>query len=1043
MKTPKRQTPRSPVRRPARSARAPAAAAAADPARGHVLPAAEVEKALLAGTQVAALETYFGEEAYAELQSLARQAASRGVRGGPRVLVIPGTMGTKLGVLGGGLFGMSDVFWLDPCDIALGNLPRLSLRDGEQAVTAMEPILLFYLRLKLRLRAAGFDAEFWGYDWRHSIADSATRLRAHLAKEPAREVHLVAHSMGGLVARAALKRGAPKVKKLIMLGTPNHGAFAATQAIRGTLASVRKLAALDPLHTAEELCEKAFNTFPSTYSLLPSPERFSKLDLYDATRWPKDGARFDPALLEHARRTQALFGPADERHFLIAGVNQATVTDLDLGAGGFVYTESADGDGTVPLDLARLEGAATWYAEEEHGSLPSNAIVTRAVIDILNTGTTAVLPREWDRTRCAPVLRRTTDAELRAAIPAGKRSSEVSSREFRNLLAPLLSTETHEAATATAGTPGTSPAGALFNAARPLALDQVVVGRRRQKRLEICIAEGDIAEVNARALVLGLFREVAPGGAALAIDQRLDGAIGDFVNRRMFSGNVGELFILPTGRHPLQADLVLFAGLGAFDRFNVEILQLVAENTIRTLIRTNVEDFATVLLGSGTGVEAIDSLRHLLEGFVRAIRDLDTDAGVRRVTFCIRDPGKCREAAAELFRLAGTELFHEIEVSFETRVLPSTLSRQAPSRLAAAGPGGEPVYLIVRQERSTAAGLVLRSSALTAGTKAAVITGERTVKKGDLDKLLAVLGTPSFVPSRMPEVGAQLSNLLLADEVLAVLPAFAANPLVVVHDGPASRIPWELLQIGGRFPVLEAGITRRYLADNLSVAKWLEARRQSPQLRLLLVVNPNRGEYLSLPGAEEEGERVKALFKGELGVDITERSGADATRAALLQDFRSGKYDVVHYAGHAAFDPANPGGSGLLCHGGEILGGSDLAGLGNLPNLVVFNACESGRVRGGKGREAVTQQAERATGLAEAFLRGGVANYVGTYWPVGDGPAVTFATTFYPALLRGQSVGEALRAARRTVQENEKTIDWADYIHYGNQDFVLKTGESR
>lgn len=999
-----------------------------------------MEKALIAHTAVAALETYFGEKNYAEVQTLAHQAASLSARGGQRVLIIPELMGTQLGhpVVKPAL--PEEFYWIAPVTLALGHVSHLSFRESNRALVALDPIGLYYLKLKLRLRTAGFDADLWGYDWRESIEKSAARLLATLLQEPAKEIHLVAHGLGGLIARAALKKKARKIKRLIMLGTPQHGTYLAAQILQGTLPSLRSLAAMDPQHTPEQLGEKTFNTFPSTYQLLPGPKVFSKFDLFDPSQWPKGGPKLDAKRLAEAARMQALLAPPDPRFSLIVGVNQKTVTDIDQVGGEFVYTEQLNGDGVVPLDSALLPGVLTWFVDEQHGSLPNNPSVARAVIDLLNTGETPQLSRETPRDPGGFPGRKTTDSELRLAIPNTKRSGEMSSREFREILAPFLSSDAKD--TAEESSPPCATA-APFAAARPLDLNQLVVGRRRQKRIDICVAEGDVTEVNARAIVLGLFRQVAPGGAALALDQRLDGAIAEFVNRRMFSGNVGELFILPTGRHPVQADLVLFAGLGAFDHFNFEVLQLVAENTIRTLIRTNVEDFATVLLGSGTGMDALDSLHHLLEGFIKGIRDVDNAHPIRRITLCVRDPDRCREVAAELFRMAGTDLFTDIEVTLESKTLPATIIRDRSGPLEIVSDSPEPAYLIVRQEGASKDLLLFRSSLLTSGAKATVITGQRLVSAKKLNQQLSVLGTAGFGPANFSEFGETLARELLAEEVLAVLPTVADRPLIIVHDAAAGRIPWELLHVGGRSPVLEKGLTRRYFADNLSVAKWLESRRRNPKLKMLLVTNPNRGETTSLSGAEEEGSRVGKLFAGDPSIEVTVRGGSDATRAALIQDFRSGAYDLVHYAGHAYFDPQEPERSGILCHGGEVLSGADLAGLGNLPNLVVFNACESGRVRStatkAKALPHITRQLEKTTGMAEAFLRGGVANYIGTYWSVGDAAAVTFATTFYPALLRGETVGAALLGARRAVKEKDGTADWADYLHYGNQNFVLKT----
>ena len=245
--------------------------------------------------------------------------------------------------------------------------------------------------------------------------------------------------------------------------------------------------------------------------------------------------------------------------------------------------------------------------------------------------------------------------------------------------------------------------------------------------------------------------------------------------------------------------------------------------------------------------------------------------------------------------------------------------------------------------------------------------------------------------------------------------------------------------MNGWVPAIDRGLSRRYLAGNLSVAKWLEQRQRTEKLTLLLVVNPTQ----DLPGAEKEGERIESLFGGaQPGVVMEKVHGPQATKAELLQKFRSGAYDVVHYAGHAFFDPRVPARSGILCHGKEVLSGADLAAIGNLPSLVFFNACEAGRIRKPPEKKIqnlnIEKRLERTVGLAEAFLRGGVANYVGTYWPVGDESAGAFAQTFYTELLRQQTIGAALLAGREKVRVELESVDWADYIHYGSYDFALK-----
>jgi CHAT domain-containing protein len=261
-------------------------------------------------------------------------------------------------------------------------------------------------------------------------------------------------------------------------------------------------------------------------------------------------------------------------------------------------------------------------------------------------------------------------------------------------------------------------------------------------------------------------------------------------------------------------------------------------------------------------------------------------------------------------------------------------------------------------------------------------------------------------------------------------------PLVVVHDPVASQLPWESLRVGNWVPALAGGLTRQHLDANMSVAKWLEERVDDGRLDVLLVTNPTS----DLAGAEGEGLALRALLNQLSNVRVTVRHRSEATKAQLLADFRSGQFDVVHYAGHASFSPLHPGRSGLLCAGHEVLAGTDLAGLSNLPALVFFNACESGRVRGGGAKpksSAIRRPRVDNVSVASAFIRGGAANFLGTYWPVDDAAAKTFAQTFYPLLVQGRTIGDAVLAGRRAVKA-AASVDWADYLLYGNPDFVLK-----
>jgi hypothetical protein len=359
---------------------------------------------------------------------------------------------------------------------------------------------------------------------------------------------------------------------------------------------------------------------------------------------------------------------------------------------------------------------------------------------------------------------------------------------------------------------------------------------------------------------------------------------------------------------------------------------------------------------------------------------------------------------------------------------------RAPDALAerAATLRSDPAYLVVTMVDQDRAAFECRSSLLTAGAKAAVLSGSVRVARRELRAHLALAESGRLGPGDMARFGAALAGLLLPASVRDGLETMRRRPLVVVHDAEGSRIPWEALRIGDVHPALEGGLTRRYASESLTVARWRERHDNGRRLRVLMIVNPT----LDLPGAADEGAALGRMLRAS-GADVEMLAGAAATREALLRVIGSGAHDVMHYAGHGFFDATDPGRSGLVCAGQEILRGSDLGQLGSLPTLVFFNACEAARVR--RPRQTARSRLfafRRSTSVAEAFLAGGVANFLGTHWPVGDHAALAFSTCFYREMLDGAKFGDCVLAARQRVLALE-SIDWADYVLYGIFDVAM------
>ncbi len=201
------------------------------------------------------------------------------------------------------------------------------------------------------------------YDWRRDLFDLAEDLAASLDEIDAEEIVLVAHSMGGLIARLLLetptwrdKQWFPKVSAFFALATPHNGAPLALARILG-LDSAMGISAADFKRLSEN------SAYPSGYQLLPAPGEaavwdirsasgLAHLDFYDDAVARQLGMR--PELVARTRALHEAYRtgepPDHVRYFYFCGTGHKTVTRINVGPAGPQKVETPDaGDGTVPL----------------------------------------------------------------------------------------------------------------------------------------------------------------------------------------------------------------------------------------------------------------------------------------------------------------------------------------------------------------------------------------------------------------------------------------------------------------------------------------------------------------------------------------------------------------------------------------------------------------------------------------------------------------------------------------------------------------------
>lgn len=288
-----------------------------------------------------------------------------------------------------------------------------------------------------------------------------------------------------------------------------------------------------------------------------------------------------------------------------------------------------------------------------------------------------------------------------------------------------------------------------------------------------------------------------------------------------------------------------------------------------------------------------------------------------------------------------------------------------------------------------------------------------------------------------PEAFAQLGHLLFR----LVLPE-RIQQVLLQHVGPVVfateelSLPWELLHDGRQFLCLTRSFSRQPNGDqaaNLLFGSPPPRPDAAAPSRVLLIADPGG----NLPAAADEARELRALLEaGGLTCDLL-IGPSECTYLDIMARITQIRYDIIHFSGHACYlGTGDAPTSAIVLADQQLLMAEDIRrGLVGDP-VVFLNACHTTPVDARS--DDVQQIGPRIVRtLAQAFTIGNRAGraraIIGSMWWIDDAAARGVAGRFYQAVLRRETLGEALRLARTEVAATEADPAlWSSYVLFGD-----------
>ncbi|WP_452226195.1 CHAT domain-containing protein [Lacinutrix cladophorae] len=942
------------------------------------------------------------------------------------VIIIPGIMGSTLAT-------DEDDQWVNMRNINKGAIVN-ELNISSDKVKASGIIKDFYSKIS-EYYAGKYDVITLEFDWRKSLKGAAKELSSQLEKliESNVNINIIAHSMGGLVARQCMMDfkdlwaafSDNKKNKFIMLGTPWMGSYLIMEVLTGHSRRVKQLAALDFRNNKKDLL-KIFWKYPGVFELLPI-EKYSKRPFWDPQFWAdldkvanlkhmppaskntrslKEFENFRISVLDFLKNLEKQENKDFFKNiYYVAGKADETVFDYTFKSRflssyeKLVYKATSYGDGSVTWQSGipkQLIGSPNlYYSNTTHGELANESYIFDGLEDIIATGSTNKLSTQQPKSRSGEVI----SEVYKYAEPLNNEQDIIK---------------------------------ALF--------DTQQVAEKEAEMINVSVINGDL-RISSYPVLVGHFYMDLILSAEKALDSYLNSRLSQRLDIGYYPGKVGEsevFFNLKT-----QPKGAVICGLGSSDTLTTFLLaKTVKMATLKyaMFLRDNytlpeAKKYATgisaILIGIGYGKLPLeDSLKGILLGISAANAYIkDRGEGLKQI--------KDLEIINYYESVASQAYFSLSRMQDNDNRILINLTKGVLRR---AGAKKKQLYSDSKYNwwYNLHINGVLKSDNdknekdNVVGFKYYSSNGLARVEQEMIDiglyKINFLLQQKSYQSTWDQRLSKALFEMLIPNEFKNTF-RNQAN-MIIKLDKNAAQIPWELLH-DHETDETPAAVSSSFIRQLVTEYATNNTQVSLNNNSVFVVGDPiyNSDNLPQLPAAKEEAEWVTKKLN-QFGFETNSMISASA--APIMMELFNKKYKILHFAGHGLYDPENKE-VGIAIGDNICIDPATINQLGYVPEFVFINCCYSGTINV-KDEKYTRERYRLAANVGTQLIEMGVKAIVISGWAVNDAAAKTFSEVFYKNMLDGDMFGSAVQKARLACYQNHSnTNTWGAYQCYGNQ----------